>query len=447
MKLLLLGVILFLQTSLSCGKSSKTKNIDFTHGTIVERIEDVFITASNIVIEVDMQAIFLPEDVINLKSDLLRFAVSLNEMHQCHFPVNPESSLAQTLSIAEMLSYDLQNKTAEAEALARDLLMWTVRHNNLERRNPFIFAALNIFGSVASLGLGISNRLKINYQNKRIEFLQHENELVLSERRHQLSSINQIMSLVNEHSSNIDQIMEVQHLLATLAYYSSKIDHIRTKISHFIEKSKDYIEAITLATKAVLSHQLLSIKDLTLTLENGREKLGYVPLLDAHKIEFYYSLISVNVENYRIMITIPFDSSDAWQAYKIAPFPTFMTNNSSPVISNLTGHVLISPDRETYTVIKDLDRFTHCSGALNNKVCATDSFEFHHISMDSCELGIVLNGSLSHSHEGCLKKRPTPRYSLQLMVASGRPQTTRSEELTLSSGNGPISRISRGPVL
>ncbi|XP_064117925.1 uncharacterized protein LOC135223452 [Macrobrachium nipponense] len=430
----------------------------------------------------DMQAIFLPEDdVINLKSDLLRFAVSLNEMHQRHFPANPESSLAQTLSVAEMLSYNLQNKTAEAEALARDLLMWTVRHNNLERHNPFIFAALNIFGSVASLGLGISNRLKINYQNKRIEFLQHENELVLSELRNQLSSINQIMSLVNEHSSNIDQIMEVQHLLATLAYYSSKIDHIRTKISHFIEKSKDYVEAITLATRGVLSPHLLPIKDLTLTLENRREKLGYVPLLDAHKIEFYYSLISVSVENYRIMITIPFDSSDAWQAYKIAPFPTFMTNNSSPVISNLTGHVLISPDRESYTVIKDLDKFTHCSEAMNNKVCTADSFEFHPMSMDSCELGIVLNCSLSHTHEGCLKKiYPfddnkfnfrlnngswvrydkagfevacpdwSTAHSKVFFAADGCTGTStnyRSKGLTLSSVNGPTLRTSHGQLL
>ncbi|XP_064119614.1 uncharacterized protein LOC135224509 [Macrobrachium nipponense] len=307
MNLLLLGVILCVQTSLLYGKSAKTKEIEFNHGSIIERTEDICMVSSNIVIEVDMQAIFLPEDdVLNLKNDLMRFAILLKEMHQRNFHANSEISLAQTLSVAEMLSYDIQNKTAEAEELARDLLMWSVRHNNLERRNPLILAGLNILGSVASLGLGISNRLKINNQNKRIEFLQHKTELALSELHSQLSSINQIMSLVNEHSNNIDQIMEVQHLLATLAYYSSKIDHIRVKISHFIEKSKDYVEAITLATKGVLSPHLMPIKDLTLTLENGREKLGYIPLLDAHKVEFYYSLISVSVENYRIMITIPF---------------------------------------------------------------------------------------------------------------------------------------------
>ncbi|XP_068238774.1 uncharacterized protein [Palaemon carinicauda] len=405
MNFLLLGVILFAQTFFSYGMSSKTKNIYFKYGNIVERQEDIFITSTNVIVEVHMQAIFLQEnDVTSLRTAISRFSASLDELHRRHFHLTTKSLLSSTLKIAEMLSDDLKNKTGETGSLAYDLLMWTVGHEQKERRNPFIYAALSIFGSVASLGLGLSNRLKISNQNKKIEFLTHKDELIMSELRDQLASINKIMDLLNEHSDNIVQIMEVQDLLATLTYYDSKIDHIHNRIAHFIEKSKDYVEAITLATKGVLSPHLLPIRYLKLVLENTRDKLGYVPLLDEHRLEFYYSLITVNVDNNKIRITIPFDSSDAWQSYRISPFPTFMTNHSNPVISSLTGHVLISPDKETYTVIKDLNQLTHCSDAMDRKICTADSFEFRKNLMDSCELGIVLDGALSHTSENCLDK-------------------------------------------
>ncbi|XP_064097115.1 uncharacterized protein LOC135208650 [Macrobrachium nipponense] len=119
MKLILFELVLIVQAFLSCGTSSKTKDIQSSHGSIIERTEDIFLTASSVILVVDMQAIFLPEnDVINLKTNLSRFAESVNQLHKLDFPYSAENPLAQTLGIAKLLSYDLQNKTAESECLA-----------------------------------------------------------------------------------------------------------------------------------------------------------------------------------------------------------------------------------------------------------------------------------------------------------------------------------------
>lgn len=71
MKLVKLYHALFLSMFIVAGKSSE---ITLHHGSIVEEMNNFFLTGSNIVLEVNMNAIFTSEnEVITLKSELTLF--------------------------------------------------------------------------------------------------------------------------------------------------------------------------------------------------------------------------------------------------------------------------------------------------------------------------------------------------------------------------------------
>lgn len=401
MKLVKLYHALFLSMFIVAGKSSE---ITFHHGSIVEEMNNFFLTGSNIVLEVNMNAIFTSEnEVITLKSELTLFYQSLADLHKSFLASSDPTSPNQVSDTINMLFWELRNKTSEAEILARDLLMWSIPHDVTERRNPLVLAALNLVGSVAGLGLGISNRLKLRDHGVKIENLEHQQEVLAGELNKQIQALNSVISKVNEQSRRFNQIHDTQVLLATLMYYHAKINHVYSRVSSFIEKSKDYVEAITLAAKGVLSPHLLPIKDLTQIINNAHDKMRYVPVVDFHKVEFYYSLITVKVDLDKIVIDIPFNPSDAWKAYKISPFPTYVSNVSTPIINNLSALVLVSANKEAFTVVRDQALLNDCHDVMNNVVCRIDLFEFLNItSLNSCELDLVLNRTSPHTHEHCL---------------------------------------------
>lgn len=108
---------------------------------------------------------------------------------------------------------------------------------------------------------------------------------------------------------------DTQLLVTTLSYYCTKISQMYDNILTFEEETKDYIEAITLAVNGVLPPHLLPIKDLMQIIYNARDRMGWKPLVEPHRLEFYYSLISVSVEQGKILISIPFNPSDPWESY------------------------------------------------------------------------------------------------------------------------------------
>ncbi|XP_066942555.1 uncharacterized protein [Macrobrachium rosenbergii] len=403
MKLVKLYPALFLSVFFVIGKSSE---ITLHHGSIVEEMNNFFLTDSNIVLEVNMNAIFTSEnDVLALKSELTLFAQSLEGLHKSYLSNNDPTSPNQVSDMVNMLFWELRNKTCEAEILARDLLMWSMPHEVTERRNPLVLAALNLVGSVAGLGLGISNRLKIRDQGVKIENLDHQQEVLAGELNRQIQALNGVISKVNEQSRRFNQVHDTQVLLATLMYYHAKIDHVSSRVTNFIEKSKDYVEAITLAAKGVLSPHLLPIKDLAQIISNAHDRMRYVPVVAFHKIEFYYSLITVKVDLDKIVIDIPFNPSDAWKAYKISPFPTYVSNFSTPIINNLSALVLVSANEETFTVVRDQALLNDCYDVMDNVMCRIDLFEFRNVSnmsLGSCELDLVLNRTSPHTREHCL---------------------------------------------
>ncbi|XP_064122543.1 uncharacterized protein LOC135226764 [Macrobrachium nipponense] len=109
---------------------------------------------------------------------------------------------------------------ADVECLVRDILMWSVPHTNVERHNPIIFAALNLFGSVAGLRLDFSMAKKNLREEEYLELLfddlhdqtwlreEHEDQLLAAEHVEEIPPA-EIQDLAVSHAVRFHSLVPV----------------------------------------------------------------------------------------------------------------------------------------------------------------------------------------------------------------------------------------------
>lgn len=205
------------------------------------------------------------------------FQENLESIGKKHFTLNHTGPISPIYDEAELLFKEVNVKLVDTRVKVNKLLKWSIPHDVVERRNSLLFAALSglgILGSVVGVGLGIANLVKLRAEKHKLELLEQEQDIIVSQLNKQLQTINSLVDELNDATSLLQGMGDTQLLVTTLSYYYTKISQMYDKIITFEEKTKDYIEAITLAVNGVLSPHLLPIKDLMQIIYNARDRMG-----------------------------------------------------------------------------------------------------------------------------------------------------------------------------
>ncbi len=120
---------------------------------------------------------------------------------------------------------------------------------------------------------------------------------------------------------------------------------------------------------------LFSLSDLQRALEIGVEDHQLTPLFDLHAINHYYPLLESFLTSEAIVIHVPFQSKDVFDAYQLELFP-FSVNDSVMVLDLHATVVLIRNDLPLYATGQMSDRVTCKTEYHNLYFCSASLFAF-----------------------------------------------------------------------
>ena len=316
-------------------------------GIIVQKDKPVLLFDKSVETNIDISAIFLSEtNIENIYEKVTQIQSSLEQIKSIYFTKYskiPEKSLNHSYNVSHYTFKAVYEKVINTKVLVNSMRQWVLPSNMDQRRNPFLVAFLGGFGLVGlltSIGLSIASLVEAKANSRRLKTIEKHDAMIDLFLHKHVEKTNELIHDINNITRILVDLSKLEVLNTQLLLIDSKLENIQANLFNFESETKDYIEAITLATKGILSPRLLPVNELTRLIQRAQQFLKWTPIADYKNLEIYYSFINVNLKNEKIVVNIPFNVVEYASSYKINPFPTPVQDDKL-IISNVSKHILI----------------------------------------------------------------------------------------------------------
>ena len=360
---------------------SQAISYHFKPGIIIQKDKDVLLFDKSVETAIDISAIFLSENNIDsIHENVLNIQTNLERLKNIYFTKHshiPDKSLQPSYNISHYTFKAVYEKVITTKALINSMKKWVLPNEVDQKRNPILLAFLSGFGLIGlltSIGISIASLVEAKANSRRLKKIEkHDSMIDLFLHKH-VDKTNELIHNINNMTQVLNDLSKLEVLNTQLLLIDSKLDTIQTNLFNFESETKDYIEAITLATKGILSPRLLPVNELTRLIQRAHQFLKWTPVADYKNLELYYSFINVNLINGKIKVIIPFNVVEFATSYIIKPFPTPVHDNNL-IISNVSRHIL-TLERNSFTAEIEVNTLDSCKFVFDKLLCPANQFTF-----------------------------------------------------------------------
>ncbi len=187
--------------------------------------------------------------------------------------------------------------------------------------------------------------------------------------------------------ANIDNLFHFMVLKRTFLFF-------KNAVSSLLHTNQQIMSNVVGAVHGRVTPSLFPVKDFMHALELGKKEYGLTPLFDIKGLHHYYPLLTSFITTNDIVIHVPFQSNDVFEAHEIEPFP-FAVNGSLMTLDLPPSIVLISADFAMYATGSVTDLQKCRTEYLSYFHCPAYLFAFLPITGGVCE--VVLTQKV-HKH-------------------------------------------------
>ena len=158
-------------------------------------------------------------------------------------------------------------------------------------------------------------------------------------------------------------------------------------------KVRKQIDDIVLATKGIITTNIISIDELSIILATAKMEHGLEPIFSTNQLASYYSIMYALIAPEALILQLPMSSNYMFNHYRFIPFPTYNHNETLILKTNNTD-LLISSDSKYYaeTNKKELAR---CHTIENLQICPSNVLPlFNVLEKPSCLVHMLSQSSM-----------------------------------------------------
>ena len=197
--------------------------------------------------------------------------------------------------------------------------------------------------------------------------------------------VSELGSYVNRLKLSLDQVFETLDSFYDFLVLSQALPALENAVNSLLHANQQIITNVVDAAHGRVTPSLFPVKDFMHALELGEKEYGLTPLFGIQGIHHYYPLLTSFLTTNEIVIHVPFQSDDLFEAYSIEPFP-FAANGSTLVLNLPPSIVIISKDFKLYAAGSSSDLKQCRSEYLSYYHCPASLFAFLPISGGVCEV-------------------------------------------------------------
>ena len=188
---------------------------------------------------------------------------------------------------------------------------------------------------------------------------------------------------------------------------------LETRVNSMITQKKTLIANLLDASNGRVTNSLLPIPDLLEVLDIGLSQYHLKPIFTGDSIQYYYPLLESMLTLDAIIIFIPFNSKDVFQAYEVIPFP-FKLNSSIITVDLQSSLVLVAEDFSVYATAQREDLNQCHTSYYQLYHCIASLFAFRPLIGDVCEV-VLTQEVAKNAIKICPYKHIVPSQSFHIL--------------------------------
>ena len=197
-------------------------------------------------------------------------------------------------------------------------------------------------------------------------------------------------TFVNRLKLSLDQVFEKLNSFYDFLVLGQALPALENAVNSLLHTNQQIITNVVDAAHGRVTPSLFPVKDLMHALELGKQEYGLTPLFDIRAAHHYYALLTSFLTSEDVVIHVPFQSTDVFEAFRIEPFP-FTANGSTLILNKPPSIVLVSPGFTLYAT-GSMSDLTQCKSAyLSYYHCPASQFAFQTITGGICEVVLTQN--------------------------------------------------------
>ena len=224
-----------------------------------------------------------------------------------------------------------------------------------------------------------SHLLSIAETNKRFVNLNHN---IINSLR---ANVQNLLEYSNQLRDVLDNVNVKMEDLTKLVMLDQAIAVTETRVNNILNQKKTLIANLLDASDGRVTNSLMPIADLLEVLDIGLSQYDLKPIFSGDSIQHYYPLLESILTLDAIIIFIPFNSKEIFQAYEVIPFP-FKLNSSVLTVDLPSSLVLVAEDFSVYATAQRED-LAQCHTSYHQLYhCIASLFAFRPLIGDICEI-------------------------------------------------------------
>ncbi len=190
---------------------------------------------------------------------------------------------------------------------------------------------------------------------------------------------------VNRMKLALDQVFETLNSFYDFLTLTQALPALENTVNSLLHVNQQIINNVVDAAQGRVTPNLFPVKDFMHALELGEKEYGLIPLFSIKGVHHYYPLLTSFLTTDDIVIHVPFQSKDVFEAYQIEPFP-FSANGTTIILNLPPSIVLISKGFTVYAAGSRSDLQQCKSEYLSYYHCPASLFAFLPITGGICEV-------------------------------------------------------------
>ena len=262
-------------------------------------------------------------------------------------------------------------------------------HNRAER------GLLNIIGIGLSYLFGVASSEDLEKLNKRfvtLDELQNSQNLLLDKLVAQSNShynkINELIGNINDIGKQLTNISELMQINFELDYLMVYTNNMHKEIDTCLNEIKHHLDNIVLASKGIITTNIISLEDLSIVLNTAKIEHNLDPIFSTNQLSFYYNIMNVLIAPKALIIQIPMSSNYVFNHFRFIPFPTYNHNETLILNINKTD-LLVSLDNKFYTEATK-DQFSVCQHGERLLICPSNVLPLYNVLQGTSCLSTLL---------------------------------------------------------
>lgn len=194
-----------------------------------------------------------------------------------------------------------------------------------------------------------------------------------------------LTSYATEMRSSINNLLEEDEDIHAVLIMNQALSILDSTLNSLLHTNRIVIQNLIDAGRGKVTSSLFPVKDLLRTLNIGKLDFNLIPLFDSHSIQYYYPLLESVLTSDAIVIHVPFQSRNTFEAHQIEPFP-FETDDAILKLDLAPSVVLVAKDFSLYAV-GDLSDLQKCRTEYRQLYhCPAYLFAFLPVTGEVCEV-------------------------------------------------------------